>query len=231
MRIQLPIRVLGLLCCLALPRLHASFGFFADGGTYVILDVDGGGNTYYHLSPTTSGNPTFLGTDLGTFTTGVNTLVLNGFENNTFESDPDGVMNGRLNYRIYLDGSPSGSYTTVNHTVFTPLGSDNKRHDVTDANINILAGLPTGDYVLELYTFADITYDVDPSPEDQIYPENSGDATRYQSAFESPFPYTASFSVINNLGGGTAVTPEPHTAGLLIFSVGILRLLRKKFRI
>ena len=52
--------------------------------SYIILDVNGSGNTYYDLNATTS-NVDFNGNNFGIFSTS-NSLYLKGFEHKVWES-------------------------------------------------------------------------------------------------------------------------------------------------
>jgi len=229
--LRISLWILAACVCLAGATVRAGYGFFANGGTYVILNVDGGGDTYYHLSPTSAILPTYHLNDFGSFEQGVNTFVLRGFENNTFENDGDGVMNGNLSYRIYVDGNPSGVYTVLPHNNFTPLiGAGNKRHSRTDASVNILDSLGAGNYVLELYAWAEVDWNPgDSFPNDIIYADNTDtpDATRYQSALENAFLFQSSFT-ITETPPVSAYVPEPGTFGLLALGAGLLRMLRRR---
>jgi len=230
---KLPRILLAMLCAWCVPLAsQAGYGFFATGGSYIILNVDGGGNTYYYMSPTAGGNPAFNNANLGTFQLTVDTLVLNGFENNTYENGSDGVMNGRLNYRIYATGVPSGAYTTVNHVNYSNLGGGNERHDVTNAGINVLSGLTPGIYQLEAFPWAEITWNGDPAAEDTIYADvtNNGgtDATRYASASESAYLFKGSFTV--TAAPVAASVPEPGTAVFATFGALALRFMTRKPR-
>lgn len=230
---KFPRILLATFCAWCIPLLsQAGYGFFATGGSYIILNVDGGGNTYYYLSPTAGGNPAFNNANLGTFQLTVDTLVLNGFENNTYENGADGVMNGRLNYRIYATGVPSGSYTTINHVNFTNLGGGNERHDVSNAGINVLSGLTPGIYQLEAFPWAEITWNGDPAAEDTIYADvtNNGgtDATRYASSAESAYLFKGSFTV--TAAPVAAAVPEPGTAVFATFGALALRFMTRKRR-
>ena len=230
---KFPRILLATFCAWCIPLLsQAGYGFFATGGSYIILNVDGGGNTKYFLSPTAGGNPAFNNANLGTFQLTVDTFVLNGFENNTYENGPDGVMNGRLNYRIYATGVPSGAYTTVNHVNYSNLGGGDERHDVTDAGINLLAGLSPGIYQLEAFPWAEITWNGDPAAEDTIYADvtNNGgtDATRYASSAESAYLFKGSFTV--TAAPVAAAVPEPGTAVFATFGALALRFMTRKRR-
>ena len=228
--------LLATLCAWGVPLCsRAGYGFFANGGTYVVLNVDGAGSTYYHLSPTSGGNPTFNNANFGTFQLSVDTFVLKGFENNTYENSNDGIMNGNLNYRVYPFGSPSGSYVTMNHNGFTDLTGGNERHFRNDANVNLLAGLSPGVYSLEVYTWAQADWNIsggpgDGSPNDTIYPDNTAtpDATRYVSSSESAYLFRSDFTV--TAAPVASAIPEPGTAVFAVFGTIALRFLTRKRR-
>ena len=82
--------------------------------SYAVLNINGGGNTYYDLQATT-GNPDFNGLDLGTFTNG-QTLVFVGGENKTWKNGGGDVTGGRIHYRVYT-GTPSGSFANVDFKI------------------------------------------------------------------------------------------------------------------
>ena len=133
--------------------------------SYAILKINGGGNVYYDLQAIT-GNTDFQGLNLGTFYSG-NSLILNGAQNKTFKCNTDDITNGKFYYRIYktTDLAPIFTESTIFWTSNDGLtgsncgGSDqNQTWQSSGANINILNGLSSGNYYLEVYTTADFTY-------------------------------------------------------------------------
>ena len=82
--------------------------------SYAVLNINGGGNTYYDLQANTT-NPDFNGLDLGTFTNG-QTLVFVGGENKTWKNGGGDVTGGRIHYRVYT-GTPSGSFANVDFKI------------------------------------------------------------------------------------------------------------------
>ncbi|MFC4721571.1 HYR domain-containing protein, partial [Geojedonia litorea] len=156
--------------------------------SYAILNINGSGNTYYDLQATT-GNTDFNGLNLGTFTP-TNSLILNGGQNKTYKCDTDDILNGWLNYRIYLttDTPPGFSSTELFHfnndgtTLYCGGTSFDQTWQSSGANIDVLNGLPSGTYYLEIYTHADFTY-------------IAGSSTHFANAGGSN--YTATFSVDN----------------------------------
>ena len=184
--------VRGLLTAITLLTLLAGFGvktvwaaaaFFQ---TYIILNIKSAGNTYYDAGATT-GNPDFLGANLGTFTTS-DTLLLNGGEAKTYKNTGSNITAVYMDYCVYpSSGSCSGGFTSVQLPWDSDLdscgdGACDQKWDKTDAGINILQGLTPGDYTLAVYFHAD-TNNVDcPNP----FYDNRGGAN-----------YTASFTLNN----------------------------------
>ena len=120
--------------------------------SYAVLKINGGVNTYYDLQATT-GNPDFNGLDLGTFTNG-QTLVFVGGENKTWKNGGGDVTGGRIHYRVYT-GTPSGSFSNISFNWIQDLGNGDQKWGATTGTTDVLAGLPNGVYILEVYTEAD----------------------------------------------------------------------------
>lgn len=141
-----------------------SFGQSGIYEAYTILNINGGGSIYYDMNPqTTTGNPDFNGASLGTFTMGVNTLVLAGGQNKVYKCNTDDITNGSLWYRIYKVGNTPGSFTGIPYNWVSNdgaagCGGTNQTWEKTIASINVLNGLTPGDYKLEVYSSADFTF-------------------------------------------------------------------------
>ncbi|HRD80049.1 MAG TPA: hypothetical protein PLL53_04760, partial [Saprospiraceae bacterium] len=135
---------------------QAQSGIFES---YLIVDA-GSGNTFYDLQATT-GNPDFTG-NLGSFAQCGGPLLLNGAQNKTFKCPGDDILNGKLWYRVYPVGSPSGAFLEVSLPFGANLGTGCNGNDQmwqrTDAGINLLANRAPGTYTLEVYTSADFTF-------------------------------------------------------------------------
>ncbi|WP_418511511.1 HYR domain-containing protein [Corallibacter sp.] len=169
-----------------LGKLHAQSGIYES---YIILDVNGAGNTYYDLNYDTGGNPNFSGQNLGTFTSS-NTLILNGGQNKTYKCGIDNIFNSYVNYRIYRSGDTAPAFISSEMPWASNDGNSHcsgasidQTWQTTTANINLLNGLTSGDYILEVYTHAD--YD---SNNDNVI-----DSTHYISNFGAN--YIATFRV------------------------------------
>ena len=118
---------------------------------YVVTDTNGGGNFYSNLLP--SGG--FNGADFGNFNP-TNSLVLRGGQAKTFKNGSHNVFNSSLFYRIYPTGSPSGAFNEINLNFDQNLGNpgDQQWDNVqtgNQANINLLSGLSTGNYTIEVF--------------------------------------------------------------------------------
>jgi len=144
----------------------------------------------------TSATPTF---NLGTFninTGSTDSLILKGGSLLSFKNGGSDVTGATLEYQIF-SVSPSGTFTAVN----LPFGADNvagntgdQRWDTESLSINLLAGLNTGTYVLDVYGLA-----------------SSTDGTHYETG-----------GSINNYGATFTVVPEPSTWAMMLGGLGML---------
>ena len=133
------------------PRMQAMYDIVDDWGvtqTYVIINA--GTSTYLAGGVNSDGAPTFASTDFGDFHTD-GSLILEGGEIKTAKSGNANACGGNLNYRIYETGSTPGAFTAVALTFAADLGDGNQKWDNTVANIDLLAGLSTGEYTIEVY--------------------------------------------------------------------------------
>lgn len=188
---------------------QAAYGLFGSNGSFTIINANGGGNVYYHM--TGGANAAFDGAFLGSYNPGIgNTLVLNGGELQTFENGGDSVTSpASLFYRIYTTGSPTGSFSDIslNNLSFPGPPGDEKR-DNTSAGVNLLAGLLNGNYTLEVYSSAAVDWNgqLGGPAEDTIYANNGGSN------------YKATFTLV----------PEPSRALLLGFGLTGLLFRRRR---
>lgn len=131
---------------------NAAAGFFGIGGGLLSYTKDGG------TMETTS----TYGNDLGD----CKTLVLNGGYIHTYKNSGGNICGGNLYYRVYVQGSPSGSYSQValsfssDHsftTVATPTSvssgnTGDQRWGQTTGTVDLLSGLTRGTtYTIEYY--------------------------------------------------------------------------------
>jgi hypothetical protein len=197
----------------------------ASAGIYdpfvIVNSTTSGGNAFYDLGATTI-NPDFQGASLGTFDPVTDFLRLGG-QQKSFKNNGTDVTGHFLQYRVYLTGSPTGSYTSVSYPFQwnqgdsgAPGGLGNPGDqqwgtDVQGSNgtnvlsSNLLTGLANGNYTLEAYS--EIT-------------TNGVDASSSIANNNGGSNYTATFTVI----------PEPSTVSLLLGSsiFGGLFLLRRR---
>ena len=127
--------------------------------TYIILQLNAATN-YYDLQATSS-NPDFQSSTLGAFGPN-NTLSLKGAEHNVWKCGGCDLTSTRLNYRIYLTNSPSGSYSTISIPYSSGgnngCGGQDQQWKSSANAINLIAGLTIeGNYTIEVYSEATIT--------------------------------------------------------------------------
>jgi len=163
--------------------------------SYVVLDINNSGNSFYDLNFDTA-NVNFDGANLGTFTTS-NSLILNGAQNKTYKCGTHNILNSFIDYRIYETGNTPPAFTpseilfnmddgTSNHCGNTSI---DQTWESTGANIDILNGLTSGDYILEVYTRSDADWDNDNVLNNTLYISNSG--SNYLATFRMDNPPTA----------------------------------------
>ena len=127
----------------------------------VILKINGGSDIYYDLQGATP-NFDFSG-NLGSFCTN-GSLVIAGGENKTFKCPNNDILNkNKLFYRIYPAGNPAGVFTEIplsfasNDPGALCAGGQNQTWRNNSVTGNLLAGLTTGNYTIEVYTQASYT--------------------------------------------------------------------------
>lgn len=163
--------------------------------TYIVLDVNGSGNQFLAGGNNADGAPAFNGMNFGAVTS----LSLSGGEAKTFKNSGGDVFGAELNYRVYPQGSPTGTFTAVNLPFESNLPNPgDQRWQELGSNTDLLGALMPGDYTLEVFWRV---------------PSNQGD--QFDSNFGNNF--TASFSV-----AGSAVVPTMSQWGLIIFCLLVL---------
>ena len=139
------------LCLLAI-GLALSFTASADWGifqSYIITD-SGLGNEYRAGSINADGAVSYIGYNYGVFPAG-GSFILNGAELKTFKNGGSDVCGGSIFYRVYNLNDTPGSFASIGWTNVTDLGGGDQRWDNTTAGVNLLTGLPEGDYAIEVF--------------------------------------------------------------------------------
>jgi len=161
--------------------------------TYAIINVNGGGNTYYDLLASTV-NPDFNGTNLGTFNSS-QSIIIAGGESHTNKCSGGNVTGSTIRYNVHLTSSGTGSFTGIGLSWISndggSCGGDQTWKSSSNA-ANILTGLAPGNYTLEIYSEANGTPGT-------VYASNGG------------VNYKATFSVIPNSWTGT-ISSDWNTA-------------------
>ena len=181
---------LALICSAAFVAASAQATTGVYGG-YIVLDINGGGDTFYELeNPNDNTTPSFGGTNLGTFDPDVNSLFFSGGEALTFKNSGGDVTGASIYYRVYPTGNPSGSFLGTNlpfaANIGGTAGNEDQRWQSLAPNDNLLFGLAPGTYTLETYVDA-----------------TTNEGTRFLNNGGSN--YQASFTVV----------PEPSSLALL----------------
>ena len=163
--------------------------------SYAILSINGNSNSYYDLYAVT-GNPDFDGNNLGTFNPG-NSLILNGAQNKTYKCGTHNIMNSYIDYRIYEASAAPGPF--IPHQIlfnqddltsnYCTGSSTDQTWESTGANINVLNGLTSGDYILEVYVRADVDDNNDNISDFTLFNSNSG--ANFSANFRVDNPPTA----------------------------------------
>ena len=144
---------------LIISLFFTQFTYSQDGhfdSAYVVLNLnDSGNNTWYDLAGN-SGNTDFDGTDLGLFDLGSDDLKLIGTQHNMSKCNSCNITGSTMYYRIYTYGSPNGGYSGVS-TSWQENGWDGcgtQRWQNLGNSVNLLNGLGTGRYTIEIYSQA-----------------------------------------------------------------------------
>ena len=189
--------------------LYSAFSFGQSAGfntTYLVLNVSGGGNTYYDLQATTS-NPDFDGNYLGAFCQGdTSGIVFKGAEHNVYKCGGCDLTSTRLYYRIYVTGSPTGSFISnsigYSSGFSNGCGGEDQQWSDTGFSTNLLSGLTAGNYTIEVYSDATVT-----CSDGTVYASNDGG--NYAATFTVNPTLTASVSIgasATTICSGTSVT-------------------------
>jgi len=150
--------------------------------TYAVLDVDGTGNQFLAGGLNPDGGTSYNGTDFGNVTT----LVLNGGEVKTFKNGGGDVFGAEISYNVHLASDATESFSTINLPFNADLGGGNQRWQEAGAGVDLLSGLPSGTYHLEVFWRS-------PTSEGDRFDSDPGNNN-----------YTATFTVANAPSGASA---------------------------
>lgn len=219
---------------------RADWGYFAADRSWVSFAINGA-NTPYSLwngtgdwydpgaSPAVVNNGTYDGANLGTFNTGLgHSLVLTSFDFKTWKNDVNGwgdIQNASLRYAITLQGVNPVTFNTLNGGWLQELGGYNQLWGAQNQSLNILQGLPGGNYELHLYGIINDLVDGNwwssqnlnanwqGLPGDGLADNNGTMLDRY----------TAGFTVVTPI-------PEPATLGLMGLGAACILARRRRQR-
>lgn len=120
--------------------------------TYIVLDIDGGGNAFYG-----GGINPEMGTPFNnqTYTPTTSAKIIGG-EVKTFKNGTSDVTGARLYYHFYKVGNRTGVFTEIDLPFNADLGGGNQKWQSLVADIDLIAlaiasGNGAGEYKLEVY--------------------------------------------------------------------------------
>jgi hypothetical protein len=103
------------------------------------------------------------GNNLGSYVQGSTNLLLQGGELKSFQANDRWICGVNLKYRVYPQGSPSGSFQTISLPFVSNCVSgsfqvgggacsgNDKKWQANAAGVNLVGSLGPGTYVLEVY--------------------------------------------------------------------------------
>ena len=185
--------------------------------SYVITSTNGGANTFYDLGPQATVSPDFQGNNLGSFVS-TSTLVVKGGQNKTFKNGGGIVTGGNLYYRVWLTSvGASGTFVALPMSFVADLVNvGDQQWEGTTGTTNILNGLPSGSYTLEVYTDA-------PGTPATAFANNGGSNYRATFTLVNPVSVTATGGTLaanyaTLAAAITAINAGTHT-GTVVCSV------------
>ncbi len=154
-----------------------SWGLFAEGRSNISFNRKGS-TSNYTVWNNVSG--TIQNADLGTFVNS-DVLQLSSYDIRTWKKSGADVTSGKLFYTIYPKGQRPLSPVFQDQDILflqniEALGD--QKWGFTDAAINLLSGLQSGEYTLEFYSQMNGT-----DPNKSVYDNNGGNSTNYTAHF------------------------------------------------
>jgi hypothetical protein len=145
----------------------------------------------------------FDGSNLGL----ISNLELSGARISTFKNNGADVTGAFIHYRVYEQSSVPPSFTEQSISFAENLGGGDQRWEQSGLNIDLLSGLPGGDYTLEVYFR--ITKDCCSG---QVFQNNSG--ANYSADFSIPYRTTndGNWDVSGTWIGGSIPPPDVNVA-------------------
>ncbi|NUN08890.1 MAG: hypothetical protein HUU54_06920, partial [Ignavibacteriaceae bacterium] len=119
--------------------------------TYVVISLNGGGNSFYAGSTNPDNGTRWDAVNLGTITS-TTTLVLKGGEVKTFKNGGSDVTGAKLFYRVYKDGNTPGSYSDMTLPWVQDLGGGDQKWQRTDGTVDLQDQMTSeGTWKIEIY--------------------------------------------------------------------------------
>jgi MYXO-CTERM domain-containing protein len=197
-------------------QVQAAVGYF--GNFYIVTTLNGGANVFNQVS-SPANNLSNAGGGFGLTGDGVNpalgsfgtinlaaagSLILNGFEMNTYNDGGDSVNSAALFYRVTKNGDTPGAFSSIVDNSPNSVSGNNKFWQITNAGVNLTNGLSNGNYTINFYVQNNASF------------TGGGGGTFVMNDWNSSSGPSATFTVI----------PEPSAA--LFGGLGMLALLRRR---
>ena len=126
----------------------------------------------------------------------VSSLSITNVKSVTWESCNNNVFNARFYYRIYKQNNTPGNFISVEMTQLNTnnAGAYRTKTRQEQPNLNVLAGLSSGNYFIEIYLESDVNFNNGNNVVNAVLTKNNGGSY-----------YKASFNVDNGQGGSLGV--------------------------
>ena len=135
----------------------------------------------------------------------VTSLSITQAKSITWESCSNNVLNARFNYRIFKQSDAPGAFSIIElpQVSMTTTGAYRTRYREKQMNLNLLAGLTSGNYYIDIWLESDVSFNNGSNTvNDMIRKDNNGNY------------YRASFTVDNGQGGtlGVVVSSQQNVS-------------------